>query len=48
VASIDAYRGRVVAGKPLGVEPIIEVLGTADIEIAPSSHYAAKTPPRPR
>jgi len=40
---IDAHRDRVVAGKPLGVEPIIEVLRAADVEIAPSTYYAAKT-----
>lgn len=40
---IDSHRDRVVEGKPLGVEPIIEVLRYADVEIAPSSYYAAKT-----
>jgi hypothetical protein len=45
VAYIDAYRDRVVEGKPLGVEPIIELLRTADIKIAPSSYYAAKIRP---
>ena len=42
---IDAHRDRVVAGKPLGVEPIIEVLRAADVEIAPSTYYAAKARP---
>lgn len=45
VSYLDAHRDRVVEGKPLGVEPIIEVLRTADIEIAPSSYYAAKVRP---
>jgi putative transposase len=45
VAYVDAHRDRVVEGKPLGVEPIIEVLRTADVEIAPSSYYAAKVRP---
>jgi putative transposase len=45
VAYIDEHRGRVVEGKPLGVEPIIEVLRKADVEIAPSSYYAAKARP---
>ena len=45
VAYIDEHRHRVVEGKPLGVEPIIEVLHTADVEIAPSTYYAAKTRP---
>jgi hypothetical protein len=35
VAYIDEHRARVVAGRPLGVEPIIEVLRTADVEITP-------------
>ena len=46
VAYIDVHRHRVVEGKPLGVEPIIEVLRFADVEIAPSSYYAAKVRPR--
>ncbi len=45
VAYIDEHRERVVEGKPLGVEPIIEVLRKADVEIAPSSYYAAKLRP---
>lgn len=45
VAYIDAHRHRVVEGKPLGVEPIISVLRTADVEIAPSGYYAAKARP---
>ncbi len=40
---IDANRDRVVEGRKLGVEPIIEVLGEAGVEIAPSTYYAAKT-----
>jgi putative transposase len=43
VAYIDEHRAGVVAGRPLGVEPTIEVLRTADVEIAPSSYYAAKS-----
>ena len=43
VAYIDAHRDRVVEGRRLGVEPICEVLRTADVEIAPSTYYAAKT-----
>jgi len=48
VAYIDANKDRVVEGKKLGVEPIIEVLREADVEIAPSTYYAAKarTPSR--
>lgn len=42
---IDAHRDRVVEGKPLGVEPVIEVLRSAGVEIAPSSYYAAKSRP---
>jgi putative transposase len=45
VAYIDEHKDRVVEGRRLGVEPIIEVLGTADVEIAPSSYYAVKTRP---
>jgi putative transposase len=45
VAYVDAHRHRVVEGKALGVEPIIEVLRYADVEIDPSSYYAAKTRP---
>lgn len=45
VAYIDAHRERVVEGRRLGVEPICEVLRTADVEIAPSTYYAAKTRP---
>ena len=45
MAYIDEHRARVVEGKPLGVEPIIEVLRKADVEIAPSSYYAAKARP---
>ncbi len=45
VAYVDAHKERVVEGRRLGVEPIIEVLRTADVEIAPSSYYAAKARP---
>ena len=45
MAYIDEHRHRVVEGKPLGVEPIIEVLQHAGVEIAPSTYYAAKTRP---
>ena len=45
VAYIDAHRERVVEGRRLGVEPICEVLRTADVQIAPSSYYAHKTRP---
>lgn len=45
VAYVDEHRERVVEGRQLGVEPIIEVLRTADVEIAPSTYYAAKVRP---
>jgi putative transposase len=45
VAYIDEHRERVVEGRRLGVEPICEVLRTADVEIAPSTYYANKTRP---
>jgi len=45
VAYIDEHKDRLVEGRRLGVEPIIEVLRKADVEIAPSSYYAAKTRP---
>ena len=45
VAYIDAHRERVVEGRRLGVEPICDVLRSADVEIAPSTYYAAKTRP---
>lgn len=45
VAYIDANKDRVVEGRKLGVEPIIEVLRNADVEIAPSTYYATKTRP---
>ena len=45
VAYIDEHRERVVEDRPLGVEPIIEVLRTADVAIAPSTYYAAKARP---
>lgn len=43
VAYIDEQRERVVEGRRLGVEPICEVLATADVQIAPSTYYAAKS-----
>ncbi|MGQ0847226.1 MAG: IS3 family transposase [Sporichthyaceae bacterium] len=45
VAYIDAHAGRVVEGRRLGVEPIIDALRSAGVEIAPSTYYAAKTRP---
>ena len=45
VAYIDEHRERVVEGRRLGVEPICDVLRAADVEIAPSTYYAAKTRP---
>ena len=39
-AFIDANRDDVVAGRPLGVEPICRTL-----QIAPSSYYAARSRP---
>lgn len=46
VEYIDAYRDRRVEGRPLGVEPIIDVLADAGVEIAPSTYYATKKRPR--
>jgi transposase InsO family protein len=45
VAYIDEHAERVVEGRRLGVEPIVEVLRSAGVEIAPSTYYAAKTRP---
>ena len=45
VAYIDENRERVVEGRRLGVEPIIDTLSTAGVEIAPSTYFAAKTRP---
>jgi hypothetical protein len=45
VAYIDEYKDLLVEGLRLGVEPICEVLRTADVQIAPSTYYAAKTRP---
>ena len=45
VAYIDEHRERVVEGRPLGVEPIVEVLRRADVAIAPSTYHAAKSRP---
>jgi hypothetical protein len=39
---IDAHRDRVVEGRPLGVEPICEVLRDAGVQIAPSTYYATR------
>jgi putative transposase len=39
---IDTHRGRVVEGRPLGVEPICAVLHEAGVPIAPSTYYATK------
>ena len=40
---IDAYRGRIVEGRKLGVEPICAVLREAGVQIAPSTYYATNT-----
>jgi transposase InsO family protein len=45
VTYIDEHKDRLVEGHRLGVEPICDVLRKADVEIAPSSYYAAKTRP---
>jgi putative transposase len=45
VAYIDENRERVVEGRRLGVEPIIDTLSKAGVEIAPSTYYASKTRP---
>jgi transposase InsO family protein len=45
VAYIDENRERVVEGRRLGVEPICEVLASADVQIAPSTYYAARSRP---
>jgi transposase InsO family protein len=45
VAYIDAHKDVVVEGRRLGVEPICDVLRSADVQIAPSTYYAAKTRP---
>ena len=45
VAYIDEHRERVVEGRRLGVEPICDVLATADVQVAPSTYYASKTRP---
>jgi transposase InsO family protein len=45
VAYIDDHKDRVVEGRRLGVEPICEVLRTADVQIAPSTYYATKARP---
>lgn len=45
VAYIDEHRERLVEGRRLGVEPICQVLAGADVQIAPSSYYAAKSRP---
>jgi len=45
VAYIDENRERVVEGRRLGVEPIIDILSEAGVEIAPSTYYVSKTRP---
>jgi putative transposase len=45
VAYVDEHKDRVVEGRRLGVEPIIDALRSAGVEIAPSSYYAAKARP---
>jgi putative transposase len=45
VAYIDEHKDRVVEGRRFGIEPICEVLRKADVEIAPSTYYAAKCRP---
>ena len=45
VAYIDEHKDVLVEGLRLGVEPICEVLRTAEVQIAPSSYYAAKSRP---
>jgi len=45
VGYIDEHRERVVEGARLGVEPIVEVLRTAGVPIAPSTYYASKARP---
>ena len=45
VEYIDAHRDRVVEGRPLGVEPICEVLTESGVRIAPSTYYAARSRP---
>ncbi len=45
VAYIDEHKDRLVEGRRLGVEPICDVLRKADVEIAPSSYYAARARP---
>lgn len=43
VEYIDAHRDRIVEGRPLGVEPICEVLTESGVRIAPSTYYATRT-----
>lgn len=42
---IDAYRGQVVEGAPLGVESICRELRSSGVQIASSTYYAAKSRP---
>jgi putative transposase len=42
VAYIDEHKDVVVEGRRLGVEPIVDVLRSADVPIALSTYYAAK------
>jgi len=45
VEYIDAHRDRIMEGRPLGVEPICEVLTESGVRIAPSTYYAARSRP---
>lgn len=45
VAYIDEHKNRVVEGRRLGVEPIVDVLRSAGVPIALSTYYAAKDRP---
>ena len=42
VAYIDEHKDRVVEGRRLGVEPIVDALRSAGVPIALSTYYAAK------
>jgi transposase InsO family protein len=48
VEYIDAHRDRIVEGRPLGVEPICEVLTESGVRIAPSTYYATRGQPSAR
>lgn len=45
MAYIDEHKDELVDEVRIGVEPICEVLRTADLQIAPSTYYAAKSRP---